>query len=111
MPRGYIPKHEYPWLERRDLSEQPQHPAPLGVLPGRVRLDEQSVGDNASKSAQSSDESELPEFLAKIEIEFDATEMFLPVKTREIAFDWQFEQAYQNQYRQRDQASRHNSFP
>jgi hypothetical protein len=98
-------------LERRDLSEQPQHPAPLGVLPGRVRLDEQSVGDNASKSAQSSDESELPEFLAKIEIEFDATEMFLPVKTREIAFDWQFEQAYQNQYRQRDQASRHNSFP
>jgi hypothetical protein len=37
--------------------------------------------------------------------------MFLPVKPREIAFDRQFKQTYNNQYRQRDQASRHNSFP
>jgi len=76
-----------------------------------VRLDEQSIGDNASKRAQGSNESELPKFLAKIEIEFDAAEMFLAVKTRKIAFDWQLEQAHHDQYRQRDQASRHNSFP
>jgi hypothetical protein len=37
--------------------------------------------------------------------------MFLPVKNREIAFDRQFEQAHYDQHRQRDQASRHNSFP
>jgi hypothetical protein len=53
----------------------------------------------------------LPEFFAKIEIEFDASEMFLAVKSRKIAFDGQFEQAHHNQYRQRDQPSRHNSFP
>jgi hypothetical protein len=76
-----------------------------------VRLDEQTIGHNASKPAQSSDESELPEFLAKIQIEFDASEMFLPVKTREIALDRQLEQAHHDQYRQRDQASHHNSFP
>jgi hypothetical protein len=76
-----------------------------------MRLDEESIGDNGSKSAQRGDESELSEFLAKIEIEFDAAEMFLPVKSRKIAFDRQFEQAHQDQYRQRDQASRHSSFP
>ena len=111
MPRGCVPKHEYPWLERRDLSKQPQHPAPLSVFPGRVRLDEQTIGDNSSKPAQGSDESELPEFLAKIQIEFDALEMFLPVKNRKIMFDRQFEQTHHDQYRQRDQASHHNSFP
>ncbi len=76
-----------------------------------MRLDEQSIGDNGSKPAQGGDESELPKFLAKIEIEFDAAEMFLPVNSREIAFDRQFEQAHDDQHRQRDQASRHNSFP
>jgi hypothetical protein len=76
-----------------------------------MRLDEKSIGDNRSKSAQSCDESELPEFFAKIEIKFDAPEMFLPVKNREIAFDRQFEQAHHDQHGQRDQASRHNSFP
>ena len=93
------------------MSKQPQHPAPLSVFPSRVRLDEKRIGDNGSKSAQCSDKSELPEFFAKIEIEFDATEMFLPVKSRKIAFDWQFKQTHHDQHRQRDQASRHNSFP
>jgi hypothetical protein len=83
----------------------------LSVFPSRVRLDEQTIGDNGSKSAQSGDESELPKLFAKIEIKFDAAEMFLPVKNREIAFDGQFEQAHHDQHRQRDQASRHNSFP
>jgi hypothetical protein len=76
-----------------------------------MRLDEESIGDDGSKPAQSSDKSELPDLFAKIEIEFDAAEMFLPVKGREIAFDRQFEQAHHNQHPQRDQASRHNSFP
>jgi hypothetical protein len=76
-----------------------------------MRLDKQSIGDNGSKPAQSGDESELPKLFAKIEIEFDAPEMFLSVKSREIAFDRQFEQAHHDQHRQRDQASRHNSFP
>jgi hypothetical protein len=37
--------------------------------------------------------------------------MFLPVKNRKVAFHRQFEQAHHDQHRQRDQASRHNSFP
>jgi hypothetical protein len=59
-----------------------------------MRLDKKRIGDNGSKSAESGDESELPELLAKIEIEFDAAEMFLSMKSRKIAFDRQFEQAY-----------------
>jgi hypothetical protein len=76
-----------------------------------VRLEEQTIGDNGSKSAKRGHESELPKLFAKIEIEFDAAEMFLPVKSRKIAFDRQFEQAHHDQHRQRDEASRHNSFP
>jgi len=37
-----------------------------------MRLDEESIGDDGSKPAQSSDKSELPDLFAKIEIEFDA---------------------------------------
>ena len=55
-----------------------------------MRLDEQTIGHNGSKSAQRGDESELPKLFAKAEIEFDAAEMFLTVKSCEIAFDWQF---------------------
>jgi len=53
----------------------------------------------------------LAEFLAKIEIKFDATEMFLSVESRKVTFDWQFKQTHHDQYRQRDQPSGHNSFP
>jgi hypothetical protein len=98
-------------LKGGDLSKQQQHSAPLSVFPSRVRLDKESVGDDGSKPAQSSDKSELPDLFTKIEIELDTAEMFLPVKSRKIAFDRQFEQAHYDQDRQRDQASRHNSFP
>jgi hypothetical protein len=81
-------------LERRDLPKQQQHSAPLSVFPSRMRLDKKSIGDDCSKPAQCGDESELPKFFTKIEIELDAAEMFLPVKGREIAFDRQFEQAH-----------------
>ena len=76
-----------------------------------MRLDEERISDDRAKSAQSGDKSELPEFFAKIEVEFDAAEMFLPVKSCKVAFDRQFEQAYDDEYRQYDQAARYNSFP
>jgi hypothetical protein len=47
-----------------------------------VRLEEQTIGDNGSKSAKRGHESELPKLFAKIEIEFDAAKMFLPVQSR-----------------------------
>ena len=53
-------------------------------------LDEKSIGNNGSKSAQCGRVTELPKFFAKIEIEFDPAEMFLPVKSREIVFDRHF---------------------
>ena len=70
-----------------------------------------SRGDNGAKPAQSGNESELSKFFAKIEIEFNAAEMFLPVKNCEIAFHRQFEQTDYDQHRERDQTSRHNSLP
>jgi hypothetical protein len=54
-------------------------------------LNEKGVRDDCSKSAQSRDKPELPEFFAQIEIKFDSVEMFLPVKHRQVAFDWQLE--------------------
>jgi hypothetical protein len=76
-----------------------------------MRLDEKRVGDDGAKATQRSDESELAEFFAKIEIEFDAAEMFLPVESGEIVFYRQFDQAHYDQYCERDQAPGHNSFP
>ena len=111
VPGCCVPKQEHAWLERRDLSKQPQHPTPLSVFPSGMRLDKKGIGDNCAKPAQRGDESQLPEFFAKREVEFDAAEMFLPMKSRKIAFDRQFEQAHRNQDPKRDQASRHNSFP
>ena len=98
-------------MKRGDLSKQPQHSAPLSIFPSRVCLDEQGIGDNCAKSAECRNKSELPEFFAKIEVKFDAAEMFLPVKGRKIAFDRQLKQTQYDQHPRRDQASRHNSFP
>src|SRR5262249_16368519 len=111
VPRSCVPKQQHPWLECRDLSKQPQHSAPLSVFPSRMRLNKKRIGDNDAKSAWGSDESELADFLAKIELEFAAPEMFLPMKSRKIAFDRQFDQTHHDQYPERDQAPSHNSFP
>ena len=54
-------------------------------------LDKKRIGDNCAKPAQRGDESQLPEFFAKREIEFDSAEMFLPMKGGKITFDRQFE--------------------
>ena len=76
-----------------------------------VCLNEKRVGDDRSKPAQGGDETELPKFFAKIEIKFDAAEMFLSMKRRQVALDRQFERAEHNQNRQRDEDPHHNSFP
>jgi hypothetical protein len=76
-----------------------------------MRLDEERICDNGAKSTQRCDESELTELLAKIEIELHAAEMFLPMKTGEIAFNRQFHDADYDQYRQCDQPAGHSSFP
>jgi hypothetical protein len=76
-----------------------------------VCLDEKRVSDDRSKSTQSGNEPELPKFLAKIEIKFDATKMFLAMKRRQVAFNWQSDPPDGNQNRQRDKKAHHNSFP
>jgi len=54
-------------------------------------LNEKGVRDDCSKSAKSREESELAELFAEIEIKFDSVEMFLSMKHRQVAFDWQLE--------------------
>jgi hypothetical protein len=76
-----------------------------------VCLDEKPVGDDRSKSAQGGNETELPNFFAQIEIEFDAAKMFMAVQPRQVALNWQFERPERNQNRQRDDSPYHNSFP
>jgi hypothetical protein len=76
-----------------------------------VCLDEKRVSDDRSKSAQGSNETELSNFLAKIEIELDATKMFVAMKCRQVALNWQFERPKRNQNCQRDKSPCHNSFP
>jgi hypothetical protein len=53
-------------------------------------LNEKTIGDDRSKSAQGSDETKLPEFLSKIEIEFDAAEVFLSMLGENDPFRGQF---------------------
>ena len=84
-------------MQRRDVPEQQQHPAPFCPLPGDMRLNEQSIGDDRSKSAQRGDEAELSEFFTQIEIKFDATKMFLSMDDSEIALDWQFDRPEDDQ--------------
>ena len=76
-----------------------------------MRLDEEPIGDDRSKSAQRGNETELPEFFAEIEIKLDAPQMFLPMKCGEVALDWQFESPERDQDRQHQKAPDHNSFP
>jgi hypothetical protein len=74
-------------------------------------LDEKSVGDDRSKPAQCRDEAELPDFFPKIEIKFDAAEMLLSMKRRQVAFNRHFERPDYKQHSQRDKTSDHNSLP
>jgi len=76
-----------------------------------VSLDEEAVGDYPSKSAQGGNETELPEFFAKIEIKLDTPKMFLSMKCGEVALDWQFEHSERDQNCQHEKSSYHNSFP
>jgi hypothetical protein len=76
-----------------------------------VCLDDKRVGDDRSKSAQGGNEPELAKFFAKIEIKFNAPKMFLTMKRRQIALDWQLDTAKGNQDPQRDKAPHHNSLP
>jgi len=55
-----------------------------------MRLNEKTIGDDCSKSTQGSNETELPEFFSKIEIEFDAAEIFLSMLRENYLFRGQF---------------------
>jgi hypothetical protein len=76
-----------------------------------VCLNEKRVSDDCPKSAQGSNETELPKLFAKIEIKFDATKMFVAMQRRQVALNWQFERTERNQNRQHDDSPYHNSFP
>jgi len=53
-------------------------------------LNEKTIGYNRSKSAQGSNEAELPELFSKIEIEFDAAKIFLSMLRENQPFRRQF---------------------
>ena len=53
-------------------------------------LNEKAIGYDRSKSAQGGNETELPEFFSKIEIEFDAAEIFLSMLRENDPFRGQF---------------------
>jgi hypothetical protein len=65
----------------------------------------------APKSAQGSNETELPKLFAKIEIKLDATKMFVAMQRRQVALNRQFERTERNQNRQHAKNPYHNSFP
>jgi hypothetical protein len=54
-------------------------------------LKKKGVRYDCSKSAQSRDKPELAELFAEIEIKLDSVEMFLSMKHRQVAFNWQLE--------------------
>jgi hypothetical protein len=76
-----------------------------------MRLNEKSIGDNRSKSAQGGNEPELPYFLSEIEIEFDASEMLLPMDRGQVPLNWQLERSECDQSYHYEKEAYHNSFP
>jgi hypothetical protein len=54
-------------------------------------LNEKTIGDDRPKSAQGSDETELPEFFSKIEIKFNAAKIFLSMLRKNGPFHGQFD--------------------
>ena len=76
-----------------------------------MRLNEKSIGDNRSKSAQGGNESQLPDFLSEIEIKFDASEMLLSMDRSQVALNWQLKRSECKQSYEREKGAYHNSFP
>jgi hypothetical protein len=74
-------------------------------------LNEKSIGDNRSKSAQGGNESELPDFLPEIEIKRDASEMLLSMDRSQVALNWQLEPSECKQSYEHEKGAYHNSFP
>jgi hypothetical protein len=76
-----------------------------------MRLNEKSIRNNRSKSAQGGNESKLADFLSEIEIEFDASEMLLPVDRGQVPLNWQLERSECDQSYEHQKDAYHNSFP
>ena len=74
-------------------------------------LNEKSIGNDRSESAQGSNESQLPNFLPEIEIKRDSSEVLLSMNGSQIAFNWQLERAEADQSEQHEKGAYHNSFP
>src|SRR5262249_30650378 len=68
VPRRHVPKQRNVRLQSRYLSEQKQNASPFRALPRHLRLDEKKIGDDRAKSAERSDETELSDSFAKIEV-------------------------------------------
>jgi hypothetical protein len=56
-----------------------------------VCLNKKRVRNDRSKSTQRGNETELANFLAKIEIELDGPKMFLAMECRQVALNWEFD--------------------
>jgi hypothetical protein len=76
-----------------------------------MRLNEKSIGNNGSKSAQGGNESELPDFLSEIEIKRHASEMLFSMNRRQVALNWQLEHSECDQSYHHEKGAYHNSFP
>jgi hypothetical protein len=76
-----------------------------------MRLNEKSVGDNRSKSAQGGNESQLADFLSEIEIKRHASEMLFSMNRRQVALNWQLERSECDQSYEHQKDAYHNSFP
>ena len=90
VPGGRVPEQNRARLQGCDLAEQTKHAAPFCAFPGHVRLHKKKVGKDRAKAAERRDETELPNSLSKIEIEFDAAKMFLSMNGGEFTFSRQF---------------------
>ena len=109
VPRGHVPKQNRARLERRDLAKQQQHAAPFRSFPRHVRLNEESIGDQRTKTTQRRNESQLAELLAQSQIEIDRAEMQLSMRRRKRVFHRQLRRAEHRDADQDDENSHHNS--
>src|SRR5205814_10201301 len=75
VPRRHVPKQNRAWLQGRDLPEKKKNPAPFRSFPGNVRLNEKSIRDEGTETAQRRNKAQLTDLLAKSQIESDRANM------------------------------------
>ena len=97
VPGRHIPKQDGARLQRGRFTEQEEDATPLGAFPGDVRLDEDDVRDERTKTAQGGEKTELADLFSQVEPEPGLMEIGAAMLLGESGLDRQAQRAEDEQ--------------